>query len=220
MKKILALMIAVLMLATLVACGGPVETTGNEETDAPETDAPETDAPETDAPETDAPAVETPAIDSALALIETVWATYGDDEKFAAAGGYGENMNWEGPGYIPSNDEEALLAAQTYFVLSDEAIAMVEGDMGMLMHAMNANTFTAGSFKLKADATAESFAASVKDTVTNNRWMCGFPEKLVIISVGDYVVSAFGNGELIANFTAKVQAAFENATILAEEALA
>ena len=210
MKKILALVIAVLMLATLVACGN------NDETTAPEV----TEAPATDAPETDAPEAEVSAVESALGLIETVWATYGDDEKFSAAGGYGDNMNWEGPGYIPYDDEEALLSAQTFFVLSEEAIAMVEGEMGMLMHAMNANTFTAGSFKLREGVSAEDFAVSAKSTVTTNRWMCGFPETFVVVSIGDYVVSAFGNGELIANFVAKIQASFENATVVVEEALA
>ena len=174
MKKILALVIAVLMLATLVACGGNVETTANDETDAPETNAPEANTPDEDEVVIDTPETDAPAIESALGLIETVWATYGDDEKFAAAGGYGDNMNWEGPGYIPAGDEEALLAAQTFFVLSETALAMTEGDMGMLMHAMNANTFTAGAFKLKADATAEGFAADAKETVTNNRWIIRF----------------------------------------------
>ena len=48
MKKILALVLAVLMLAAMVACGGPAETTAPDVTDAPETNAPETNAPETD----------------------------------------------------------------------------------------------------------------------------------------------------------------------------
>ena len=53
MKKILALVLAALMLFAFAAC----ENTNDEpaETDAPATDAPETDAPETDVPETDAP---------------------------------------------------------------------------------------------------------------------------------------------------------------------
>jgi cephalosporin-C deacetylase-like acetyl esterase len=61
MKKILAAILAVLMLVSLVACDAPAETTGSDNvteapaTDAPETDATETDAPETDATETDAP---------------------------------------------------------------------------------------------------------------------------------------------------------------------
>ena len=52
MKKILALVLAALMLFAFAAC----ENTNDEpaETDAPATDAPVTDAPETDAPETDA----------------------------------------------------------------------------------------------------------------------------------------------------------------------
>ena len=60
MKKILALVLAALMLFAFAAC----ENTNDEpaETDAPATDAPVTDAPETDAPETDAP--ETDEVDT------------------------------------------------------------------------------------------------------------------------------------------------------------
>ena len=44
MKKILALIIATLMLVAMVACGGPVDTTAPDDvTDAPETNAPEAD---------------------------------------------------------------------------------------------------------------------------------------------------------------------------------
>ena len=46
MKKILCIFLSVMLLCSLVACGGVPET------NAPETDAPETDAPETAAPET------------------------------------------------------------------------------------------------------------------------------------------------------------------------
>ena len=30
-----------------------------------------------------------------------------------------------------------------------------------------------------------------------NQFMCGFPEKLVIFSVGDYLFYAFGNGQAV-----------------------
>lgn len=32
------------------------------------------------------------------------------------------------------------------------------------------------------------------------QWMCGFPDKLVVISVDDYLVSVFGNEELVNTF--------------------
>ena len=53
MKKYLALILALVMVFALCACGG--------KTEAPKTDAPKTEAPKTDAPKTDAPKAEEPA---------------------------------------------------------------------------------------------------------------------------------------------------------------
>jgi hypothetical protein len=60
----------------------------------------------------------------------------------------------------------------------------------------------------------------LEENIMNTEWMCGFPDQLVIAAVGeDYLVSAFGNEELIANFEAKLQAAFGSAKILYEETI-
>ena len=217
MKKILALVLAALMLVACVAC------TNNNTDDT--TIAPETDAPATDAPETDAPAVQTPVAESALEILNKVWASYADEDKFMVGGGFGENMNWEGPGSIPTDNEEALATAQAYFVMNEEAVAMVE-EMAHVMHGMNANTFTAGAFLLKADADKDAFIASVTDSVKNNRWMCGSPEKFVVITLGDYIVTAFGHAsvtEFSANtipvFVNNVKACYESAEVVVEESL-
>ena len=50
MKKLLLIMTVLVLVVTLIACGGPAET-GTPDSDVPGTDAPETDAPETDAPQ-------------------------------------------------------------------------------------------------------------------------------------------------------------------------
>lgn len=232
MKKILALMLAALMLVACVACGNnnTNDTTDNTvtdapETDAPATDAPETDAPETDAPETDAPAADAPVAENALEILNKVWASYADDDRFMVGGGFGDAMNFEGPGSIPTDDEEALATAQAYFVMSAEAVAMVD-DMAHMMHGMNQNTFTAGVFSLKADADKDAFIASVTDSVKNNHWMCGSPEQFVVITLGDYIITAYGHAgvtEFSANtvptFVNNVKACYENAEVVVEEAL-
>lgn len=211
MKKIFALVLAGLMILACVACDG-----NNAETTAPVTDAPETDASETDAP----------VAGSALEILETVWAAYPEAEKFMAAGGFGDNMNWEGAGSIPTEGEEALGTAQAYFVMSAENIALVD-EIAHLMHGMNANTFTAGVFHLKDASTTDAFVSSAKESFLNNHWMCGSPEKFVAISVGDYVITAFGHAgvtEFSANtiptFVDTVKACYEGAVILDEASLA
>ena len=41
--------------------------------------------------------------------------------------------------------------------------------------------------------------------------MCGFPEKLVILTVGDYIISVFGAAELINTFTEKLTSEYSSA---------
>ena len=50
---------------------------------------------------------------------------------------------------------------------------------------MNANTFTCGAFKLAEGVSAEDFGAAMQAAVQGNMWMCGFPEKLYIVQVGN-----------------------------------
>ena len=50
--------------------------------------------------------------------------------------------------------------------------------------------------------------------------MCGFPETLIIVTVDDnYVISAFGNGQIIETFKNKTTSVFEDATVVYEESL-
>ena len=90
-----------------------------------------------------------------------------------------------------------------------------------MMHMMNANTFTAGAYHVADSADLSAVTDAIKDKVMNNHWMCGFPETLIIVQVSDsYVVSAYGNGELIDNFKTKLLAAYEGAAeVLVEESL-
>ena len=81
---------------------------------------------------------------------------------------------------------------------------------------MNANTFTAGAFHLADAANEEAFVAAVKENIMNRHWMCGFPEKLVIVSDGNgYVVTMFGHGDAVNPFTAKLTEM--GGTVVAEE---
>lgn len=222
MKKILAIVLAALMLVAFVGCGNDTVETEAPETNAPETNAPETNAPETEAPETeegfeDFEPVEVPA-NSATDVLNGVWATYPEEEKFFAMGGYNEYMNMSGAGVMPTDDEDSLLSIQAMCVLPESVMASFD-TVGILMHGMNANTFTAGCFKLVDGASAEDFAAAIAESVKNNQWICGFPETHTVISVEGHVISMFGNGEAIENFTQKTLAAYSSAVVVLTQAL-
>jgi hypothetical protein len=52
----------------------------------------------------------------------------------------------------------------------------------------------------------------------NNQWMCGFPEKMIIVTVGDeYVVSAFGNGMVIDAFETAITTVYGDAAVVSEK---
>jgi len=239
MKKFLAIMMAVIMMLAFAACGGnnveeettttdaeitttaPVDAEGEEETTEEATEVEEPTVIETtteaEKEETTKAPVKKPAKASPVEILKKVWASYPDAEKFPVAGGdmTEANMNMEGPGVYGLEDAEGFTAT-THF----PADAMNKiNSAATMMHMMNANTFTCAAYSLVNAADAKTLAASVKDSVMSTQWMCGFPEKLVIVTVDGCMISYFGNGEIVDNFTAKLQAAYSSAEVVVDEAI-
>lgn len=201
MKKLIALLLALVLVMGLVACGN--------NTDVPNTD----ETPEAPATEnTESAAVNAPA--SALELLETVWGLYGEDEKFPTFGGDGLNMVDGAPGAY--TDMEAL---QSQLLVAPEQQANVT-EIASLFHGMMLNNFTCGAFKLADGVDAAAFADTLHEAVANNRWMCGFPEKVMIAVVGDCVVMVFGLNDAVNPFEAKLTEAYSFAEIKYSEAIA
>jgi len=156
-------------------------------------------------------------ITDAAEILTTVWATYGEEEMFPVGGGDSEHLSMEGPAAFDVAKAEEMDALLCF--PADKA-SMIDNAASM-MHMMNANTFTGGAYHVADAANIATVSDAIKERVMNNHWMCGFPETLVIVQVGDdYLVSAYGNGQLIETFKAKLQAAYEGATeVLVEESL-
>ena len=166
MKKFIALALAAVMALSLAACGSKTDNKG------------------------DQPA--TPA--SALDLLEKVWSTYTDDEKFPAAGGdYSEENNTaDGPGAFDLTDRAVVNSS-----LGLPETAKVD-QAASLVHMMNLNTFTAAAYHCTDDPAA--LATALRDNIQQRQWMCGFPDKVIVAVVGEYVVSVFGAEDLVDNF--------------------
>lgn len=139
-------------------------------------------------------------IESALAFYNDVWAAYGEDNKFACTGGDAEHST-EGPGEFAVTSENAETFKYLLHV-TDELYAMLDNDAATLQHMMNTNTFSSAVVKLKDASKAGEFAEAYKEAVQGQQWMCGFPDKVVVISVGDYAVIAFGSEDNINNLVA------------------
>lgn len=152
----------------------------------------------------------------ATALLTAVWDAHSDDEKFPAAGGDYENPVEDAPGAVSIADADNLNYMLT---LPVEDAAKIDG-AASLSHMMNANTFTCGAYHLSDDVSAADVASSLRDNIMNRQWMCGFPDKLVILTLGDYVISCYGAEDLVDQFSEKVTEAFADAAVVCDEAIA
>ena len=155
-------------------------------------------------------------VKDSLEVLENAWELYEEEEKFPAMGGGYNQMVENAPGKVEITDAESL---QSLLIVPEEDVALLD-DAASMMHAMNANTFTSGVFRVKEKADVETFTDSLKKAILNNHWMCGFPEKLLMVQIGEqYVVSAFGNADILKNFETHLQEAYPAAKVIVEESL-
>ena len=182
MKKIIAFALAAIMALSFAACA---KQNGESGTTTP----------------SDAPKVQ---VKSALEILEKVWSKYSTDEKFPATGGSEKHMKEDMPSKFDVSDAEAL----DFELGFPKAQSADINDAASLMHMLNQNNFSCGVFHVKNSGDTAALAGKIRDNILNRQWLCGFPEKLVILTVGDYIVSVFGAGELTDTFTAKLSAEY------------
>ncbi len=193
MKKFVSMILALTMVFAMTACGKT----------APETTQTTTEAV-------------LPLPGSALEVLETVWSGYGEDEKFPVVGGSMAAPVDGAPGSFDLADENIsynLLIPAEQLTNVTEAASMI--------HMMNANTFTCAAYKLADGVAAADFAAAMEAAVTGNQWMCGFPDELVITSVGGvYVIVTFGVADVMESYKANLAESFPAAENLVSVNLA
>ena len=154
-------------------------------------------------PEQTAPA----ASGDALSILTAVWNTYNDDEKFPVAEDAPISMD------ISSIDNISYL-----LTFPAEDAALIDG-AASLTHMMNLNTFTCGAFHAVSTQDAAKLADDLHTAIADKHWMCGFPDKMVIVTLDQTVISLYGHEDLINTFRDKLQAAYPSAAIAYEEAI-
>ena len=185
MKKILAFILAAVMVLSLAACADKGSEGGATSPSGAQKDQPK----------------------SALEILEKVWSKYSTDEKFPATGGSEKHMKDDKPGKFDVSDAEAL----DFELGFPKAQASEIDDAASLMHMLNQNNFSCGVYHVKDSGNVEALAGKIKENILARQWLCGIPEKLVILTVGDYIVSVFGAGELTDTFVAKLSAEYGSA---------
>ena len=154
-------------------------------------------------PEQTAPA----ASGDALSILTAVWNTYNDDEKFPVSEDAPISMD------ISSIDNISYL-----LTFPAEDAALIDG-AASLTHMMNLNTFTCGAFHAVSTQDAAKLADDLHTAIADKHWMCGFPDKMVIVTLDQTVISLYGHEDLINTFRDKLQAAYPSAAIAYEEAI-
>lgn len=153
---------------------------------------------------------------TAVQILEDVWAVYEEDEKFAIAGGDYTTMVPDAPGAVDVSDGETLDALLGF--PADSAGLIDDG--ASMMHMMNQNTFTAGVYHVTNADDVQTVADAVKENIMNRQWMCGFPDDLVVYSVGtSYVAVVFGAEDVVDNFEDALEEVYASTKILYEEDL-
>ena len=211
MKKKIALLLLTTMAISLVGCGEK-DTTGNNDTVVEDSIVDDTTDNTEDTDSTD----DVVSTEGAEGVLNAIWATYEEENMFAAGGGDSQNMVMDGPGKFDATNTEELdvtLGFPTDYVDKID-------DAASLMHMMNANTFTGGVFHVTNADDVSAVCDALKENIMNRQWVCGFPETLIIVTVDDnYVISAFGNGQIIETFKNKISGVYEDATVVYEESL-
>ena len=210
MRKLALLSVMAVSVVALSACGkkdnnvnpGTTESTSQIETTTEATQEPSKEADESDA-------------QGAVKLLDDIWAVYGEDDKFPAAGGdYNpDNERDDAAGKYGLEDSAAI---NDVFGIAEDDVALID-DAASLGHMMNANTFTAGAFHVTDKENVAAIAEHLKDGILEKQWMCGFPDVLVVYQVDDYIVSAYGLTDIIDTFSANLSEVYPDAVELYKE---
>ncbi len=157
-------------------------------------------------PEPEPPEEETPASSGdPLSVLSTVWSTYSDEEKFPSTEPLGVDVS-----------DTDFLSYQLTFPADDTSLI---DSAAALMHMMNMNTFTCGAFHAADTKNVSTLASDLRNAIQSKHWMCGFPEKLVIVTMDQYVISMYGNGGLIDTFRDKLLASYSDASVVYDEGI-
>ena len=195
MKRIIAFLLVAMMVMSMAACGtkANTETKGSEATTTAKVEEPAT----------------------ALEVLENTWAKYAEDEKCPVIGGFtadGGAAADNAPGNVDMTTSDYL---QYNLLVPADNVSMVT-DCASMLHNMNANFFTCGAYKV---TDADAFVTAMQTAIQGNRWMCGFPDKLVIANVGGVIVVAFGLNENMNPFQTHLTEAYAGAEVLVNEAI-
>ncbi len=136
-----------------------------------------------------------------LDVLKEVVKVYKQDQLFAMYGG---------------NQENAVMELDITLGLPQSQTSNIE-DAASMVHMMNTNIFTGAAYRLKNGVNMNDFAEAAKSNILAKQWMCGQPDTLIIINVdGKYVITAYGEAEIMQIFKNNALSALSGAQVITE----
>lgn len=221
-RKVMAMILMCALLAVnLTGCGnrtadeGQVQEQGQTEgTDNAQGDA-EQEQEEPAQEETAQTEEDDFTADDPLEVLTQVWNSYTEEERFEAAGGDRGNMVTDAPG---SYDLSDAAAADAELSVPEDALPLIQS-AASLMHMLLPNTFTCGAYATAGAVDSADLATALRDHIQEKHWLDVIPDKLVILSLDNCIVAAYGKEDLINAFRDKVQESYPEAYVVYEEAI-
>lgn len=199
MKKLIAMLLAMVMMMSLVACG---ENTDGTTTVPTNPSNPTNPSEPTEPTEPTNPAIQLPA--SAQEMMQTIYDGWDFEYKAYMYGG-GPTTPVDGaPGALnlTSTDDTDFLK----YVLNVPEANVGDVVSASDLYGMNMNSFTAVALQVN-DAAA--FAAVMEQVLTTSQFTCGVPEQLLMYTLGNgYVLYAIGTADNMTLFSGAVTAAY------------
>ena len=131
----------------------------------------------------------------------------------------GEEYSYELPKNEPGSislDDSEYLESQTLFpAASLDRI----GSAAVFFNTMNMNNGTFAAFEVKNAEDVQALADILKSKVKNNQWICGFPERFLIMRADNVLIFSYGLADSVNAFKSAVSSEYTNASVLYDEAL-
>lgn len=206
MKKFIMIIFAAVMLLSMASCGKTKDDVN----------------PDDNEPAKGADEMINDCLGKFYETLEPLFEMEAEAIKGNFVGGYfseDETTNKNGEaGRTPVDAEDAAVTFKTVSLITEDSFSKLE-DAALFHHMMNTNTLAVSSMRVASAADVESVANSFRESVGGNQiWVCGVPERYAVITIDTYVISVYGNADMVNAVKNAVTDTYATAVVVCDEA--
>ncbi len=148
-----------------------------------------------------------------LLLLQSIWESFPEEASFPAAGGDMEHNVMGGAGMVAVENTDYLCN----ILLFPPKFTGQVLEAASIGHMMNFNNITSGLYLLDEGTDLDAFTKAFEEKIENNHWLCGFPEKYLVMKVDEnHLYLAYGFTDNILAMKDHISSQMSSATVLAE----